>query len=465
MASGTSPLSGTGAKRLPATPVKALPLPRFSVSPSAAAITAIIVLTFAATVFITTSVSEGFNRYRTAVSLIRTRSDVNRDLLAEDSATNGYFNTHLPQFVTQYQAVAARTPHDIDRLDENATASGISETRVLVRDLRETYSTYTAAVGPLLNAPRVSDIDQEIPRKLQFKMRSILQDFESYARSMQDTTIRRVRGTVVGGSIALLCSAVALGLVGIFGDNARRREQRGLNRELDARNRELERSNAALQDFAYVASHDLQEPLRTVTSYTQLLQKRYGDRLGAEGAEFIGYATDAAKRMGQLIDALLEYSRVASSRAFEKVQSASELDVALRNLSSRIEENGAFIETGRMPLVRANPGQLALVFQNLVGNSLKYRSPERTPVVRIGAEHREDEWVFSVADNGIGIAPEHQERIFKMFQRLHARAEYDGTGIGLALVKRIVELHGGRIWVESTEGQGSTFSFTVKAVE
>src|SRR6185312_10339639 len=282
-------------------------------------------------------------------------------------------------------------------------------------------------------------------------------------RVYQDSVIRRVRLTVVGGSMALLLTIVLLGSLGIVAENARRRELHQLNTELDARNQELERSNAALADFAYVASHDLQEPLRTVASYTQLLKKRYASELGIEGAEFVEFATNAAHRMERLINDLLEYSLVTMARTFENVESASALETAMHNLSVRIEEHRARVECSVLPPVFANPGQLAIVFQNLLSNGLKYHADE-DPVIRIDAKPAASQWLFSVSDNGIGIDPEHQERIFKMFQRLHNRADYQGTGIGLALVRRIIELHGGRIWVESTPGGGSTFFFTVPGI-
>lgn len=433
------------------------------ISPSATAIVAIVALTLSATIFIYTSVAQGFHRYNAAITMIRTQREVLTDLLDEDTSANGYFNTRQRVFIAQYRKTAASTPHDIERLQTDAVASGLPVAALIVDGLKESYFQYTVDVKHLLTLPTVTDIDQEIPRKLQVAMRDDLGQFQGYAKELQDSTIARVRYTVLGGSLGLLLAAIALGLLGIIGESARRREQRALALELDARNRELERSNSALQDFAYMASHDLQEPLRTVASYTELLRKRYGTRLGSEGTEFIAYAADAAKRMELLITALLEYSRVASTRAFEKVESSTELDVALRNLATRIEESGAVIEAGAMPPVLATPGQLALVFQNLLGNALKYRA-DRSPVIHVGAELHGGQWLFSITDNGIGIAPEHQERIFKMFQRLHARSEYDGAGIGLALVKRIVELHGGRVWAESTAGEGSTFSFTIRSI-
>ncbi len=230
---------------------------------------------------------------------------------------------------------------------------------------------------------------------------------------------------------------------------------------LARKSEELARSNAELERFAYVASHDLQEPLRMVGSYVQLLARRYQGKLDADADEFIHYAVDGAERMRQLINDLLAYSRVSTrGREFAPVALGEALDDALANLRHALEENGATVEHGDLPTVEGDSSQLAQLFQNLISNALKFRS-EAPPRIRVEATRQDREWVVAVSDNGIGIAPEHFERIFIMFQRLHNREAYPGTGIGLALCKRIVERHGGRIWVESEPGQGSVFRFTL----
>lgn len=241
-------------------------------------------------------------------------------------------------------------------------------------------------------------------------------------------------------------------------------ERKRAEQELLKKTEELARSNQDLEQFAYVASHDLQEPLRAVAGPLQLLQRRYQGQLDARADEFITHAVDGALRMQKLIDDLLTYSRVGrSGTAFQLTSCAAALDQAQKSLSVVLEESSAQIHRGELPSVLAVPTQLALLFQNLVANAIKFRYSDRPVQIDIGAQRREDEWVISVKDNGIGIEPRYFERIFLIFQRLHSRAEYPGTGLGLALCKRIVEQHGGRIWVESIPGSGTTFSFTMKA--
>jgi len=234
---------------------------------------------------------------------------------------------------------------------------------------------------------------------------------------------------------------------------------RTLNRQSD----ELKRSNADLEQFAYVASHDLQEPLRMVSGFTGLLKRRYGGKLDADADEYIEFAVGGANRMQALINDLLSYSRVGREEVAGKpVNTQIALDQALANLQTAIEERSALVSSGQLPTVWADHGMLVRLFQNLIGNALKFCKTER-PMVRIQAEPRGGDWVFSVADNGIGIDAQYKDRIFMIFQRLHQQSEYPGTGIGLAVCKRIVERNGGRIWLESEPGKGTTFFFTLPA--
>jgi PAS domain S-box-containing protein len=231
--------------------------------------------------------------------------------------------------------------------------------------------------------------------------------------------------------------------------------------EIRQRVAELTRSNQELEQFAYVTSHDLSEPLRMVASYTQLLSRRYADKFDDDGREFIKYAVDGAQRMKQLIDDLLMYSRAGRAKVpMRQIRLDRSLDDALANLANAVERNGATIERGPLPELVCEKAGLTQVFQNLVGNAIKFRG-ESAPVVRIHAVEDEHFWTVSVADNGIGIAPEYFQRIFIIFQRLHARTKYEGTGIGLSICKKIVERHGGQISVTSGPGQGTTFSFTL----
>lgn len=228
---------------------------------------------------------------------------------------------------------------------------------------------------------------------------------------------------------------------------------------------ELERSNADLERFAYVASHDLQEPLRMVSSYTQLIARRYRGKLDSDADDFIAFAVDGVTRMQRLINDLLVYSRVSTrAREAKSTDAGAAVRAALANLSSVIEETGAIIEVGPLPRVVADDVQLTQVIQNLVSNALKFRTPDVVPRLTIRAAPGDDgHCVLSVQDNGIGIGADYFERIFVLFQRLHTREAYSGTGIGLAICKKIVERHGGRIWVESAEGAGSTFYFSLPA--
>ncbi len=223
----------------------------------------------------------------------------------------------------------------------------------------------------------------------------------------------------------------------------------------------MARSNKDLEQFAYVASHDLQEPLRTVIGFVQLLQKRYNNQLDAEANQFIDFTVDGAKRMEALIKDLLAYARVGShGKELAPTDAGTALRQALDNLNTRIHETAAEITCGELPTIRADNVQLVQLFQNLIGNALKFHG-ETPPKIRVDASRNEDHWRFTVRDNGIGIAPEALDRIFLIFERLHTRTQYPGTGIGLAICKRIVDRHGGRIWVESEPGQGATFSFTL----
>ena len=226
-------------------------------------------------------------------------------------------------------------------------------------------------------------------------------------------------------------------------------------------NQELARSNAELEQFAYVASHDLQAPLATIASYAQLLEKRYKDQLDTQASKFISNIVQGCTRMQTLIDDLLEYSRVGrSQKPFQLTDCNHAVQQAIANLQGAIRDTQAVVTVSELPAVMGDISQLVQLFQNLVGNAIKYRD-DAPPAVHITACKQKEKWLFSVSDNGIGIALQHQERIFQIFQRLHTQREYCGTGIGLAICQKIVQRHGGCIWVESEPGQGSIFNFTL----
>jgi len=223
---------------------------------------------------------------------------------------------------------------------------------------------------------------------------------------------------------------------------------------------ELARSNADLEQFAYVASHDLQEPLRMVTAYTQLLGERYRGRLDENADKFIGYASEGALRMQVLIQDLLAFSRVGKKEASKSFDCNDVVKETLLALTSAIEESGAVVTHGELPTLWADRTQIVQLFQNLIGNAIKFHGKE-PPTVSVQAEKVGEQWQFSVSDNGIGIEPQYAENVFVVFQRLHGRSDYPGNGIGLAICKKIVEGYGGKIWVESQGGSGSSFKFTM----
>lgn len=242
----------------------------------------------------------------------------------------------------------------------------------------------------------------------------------------------------------------------------RKQSEEQLHKTLD----ELVRSNAELERFAFVASHDLQEPVRTLVCYSQVLERRLGDRLEGDTRDYLDFVTDGAKRLQTLIRDLLAYSRVNHQDSpFTDVDAAEALSAARDNLAALIEENEAVIETGALPLVHGNPVQVSELFQNLIANGIKFAYPGRRPHIRIAAVPQDERWVFAVTDNGIGIEPDYFQQIFTIFKRLHTAHAYPGTGVGLAICKRIVERHGGRIWVDSEPDKGSTFYFTLEGTD
>ena len=240
-----------------------------------------------------------------------------------------------------------------------------------------------------------------------------------------------------------------------------REANNSLERKVRQRTAELESKNKELEQFAYVASHDLQEPLRTISGFVELLQKEYGDRLDGNGGKYLEYISQGSDRMKTLIKDLLDYSRIGREKEAMSLDSRQTLAEVLADLDKSIHESGARIRSAGLPVLRAYPTELKLLLQNLITNAIKFRHPDRLPEIFIEAVSEPAYWRFMVSDNGIGIEPQFLERIFIIFQRLHSRTRYDGSGIGLAHGKKIAELHGGRIWAESRPGQGTQFFFTI----
>jgi signal transduction histidine kinase len=333
------------------------------------------------------------------------------------------------------------------------------------------------AVGALLLGKRAAVI---------FGLLSMLTVLGAYYAEIKGYILYPMPASVDSMDWILLCFALGTGTLLLYfavhsineGFELAHRSTQALaesNRELQAsrdtlaqQSQELARSNAELEQFAYVASHDLQEPLRMVASYLKLLKRHYQGCLDAEADEFITYAVDGAIRMEALVNDLLKYSRVdIQGNPFAPTDCTEVLKVALINLQLIIEDTGARVFYADLPTVMADEIQLIQLFQNLIGNAIKFRGDD-PPEIHVAVEYNDrkvynetDQWLFSVRDNGIGLDPQQAERIFTIFQRLHTKQEYEGTGIGLAVCKKIVERHGGRIWVESKIGKGSIFFFTI----
>ena len=308
-----------------------------------------------------------------------------------------------------------------------------------------------------LAAPEVID---EIPGILKRIARGERVDHYQTKRKTKDGRILTLSLTV---SPIRDASGVVIGASKVARDMTERQQQEEALRTVNAA---LTRSNADLQQFAYSASHDLQEPLRMVATYSEMLQRKFGGQLGPAGDEYIRYTIEGALRMEQLLHDLRAYTQASTmeQEPSEDIDAGRVLDKALLNLDTVIKDSGASITRSDLPFVRMHEFQVQQLFQNLIGNSIRYRTAT-PPRIHIAAQRQGKEWLFSVQDNGIGIDPQYKEQVFGLFKRLHSSAEYPGTGMGLAICQRIVERAGGRIWVESQPGEGSTFFFTIPCRE
>jgi signal transduction histidine kinase len=385
------------------------------------------------------------------------------DVIDQETAIRGYAATHDRRMLVPY--FAARS--DIVANFADLEADGGGSLHPEVSEMERLYTFWRRVVGdPLIEQPdRPDRVAREIHGKfIVDRIRAAGRVARMKLDAILQETIRtsaRIRNVEIATVIVLV---ILFGAAGLTFVRERLKVEVRLREALAERNASLEHSNQSLEEFAYVASHDLQEPLRAISGFTQLLQDRYTGKFDAEADEFMGFIVDGTRRMQHLIDDVLQYSRVTThGRPLVPVDLMAVTRRAVQNLQSSLAATSAEIVYADLPEVEGDATQLIQLVQNLIANGVKYNAS--TPRVEITAK-RDDEsdWVISVRDNGIGIDPKYQDRIFRIFARLHTREEFGGTGIGLALSRRILERHGGRIWVESVEGHGSTFSFTLRPV-
>ena len=442
-------------------------------------------------------------------------------LVNEETGVRGYVLTGQPRFLQPYrdglaaQASAFAGLRSHERAVGAIAAGDIDRVRSRVQSWQRAY--VTPALTGVGKGPRPIVLEVEgkhlfdAVRSTLDKLQAALQAEDASARAKLNKAAAKlealliVAAILVGGGVlaagVLLRAAITRPLARLgreagrvaggefsrpLGNSGGAREIAQVGRQIDAMREqivaelatveaareqlhvqavELQRSNAELEQFAYVASHDLQEPLRKIASFCQALQQRYGGRLDERADQYIDFAVDGAKRMQTLINDLLALSRVGrSGREPERVELGDALADARRALATALHDSGATLEHGALPAVWGERSQLASLFQNLIGNAIKFRGA-KPPRIRIEARRQDDMWELSCLDNGIGIEPEYAERIFLIFQRLHTREAYDGSGIGLALCRKIVEYHGGRIWLDPERGEGACFRFTLPAIE
>lgn len=438
-------------------------------------------------------------------------------LLAQQNAVRGLLLTEAPEFVEEYEAGGRAVDEALARLpalvgDRADLAPRIEAIAGAARSWQEDFAAaeLRAVESDQVVPPSVVEASRAFFDGIRADVAALQADIREQAgraRSDLDDATRTLVISLVGAVVALLAVAatirIALGRwvtdpleqLGAEAEAVRRgnldrpievsgppeivalastveamrariqadlREVEQARMDLVETAEELLRSNRDLEQFAYVASHDLQEPLRKVISFSQLLQQRYGDQLDERADQYIAFAVDGARRMQVLINDLLAFSRVGRlSAELAPVELDDCARRAVANLSERIEQTGATVEVGELPVVDGEANLLAAVFQNLIGNAIKFHQPDVAPIVRVTAAELPEHWEVSVADNGIGIEPAYADRVFVIFQRLHTKDAYDGTGIGLALCRRIIEHHGGTIWVDTTVEHGTTIRFTL----
>ncbi len=413
--------------------------------------------------------------------------DVLSTMTDAETGQRGYVITGDESFLEPYQAAISLVDGKIQGLLDLTADDPYQQARIV--SLKTSVSDKLSELQRVIDIRRTQGAEAAqqavaagVGKGFMDDIRQVLGEMQAHENTLltnyaddNDNTSKRARGTF----FILLVVMIILLVSGYFmirrDSRARKKAEenlRVLNQELEQRvlertqqleeiNHELTRSNEELQQFAYVASHDLQEPLRMVASYTQLLARRYKGKLDSDADDFISFAVDGANRMQGLINDLLAYSRVGTKgKPFAPTDCNDVLEQALGNLHVAIEESGVVVTHDDLPMIMADSTQMVQLFQNLIGNAIKFKGKE-APHIEIKARKQDKEWLISVHDNGLGIDPQYADRVFIIFQRLHTRDEYPGTGIGLAICKRVVERHGGRIWVKSEPGKGSTFSFTL----
>ena len=430
---------------------------------------------------------ETSNRVNHSQQILRKLETVLSAVKDAETGQRGYILTGQPSYLEPYDLAAKTMPQQIAALrsltaDEPNQKQQLSFIEPLIQqkfaelhqtiDLRKTRGFDAAAQVVLTNQGKA--LMDRIRITIQQMQSQEFEQLQTWLKA-KDAQANQLQMTFLGG-ILLTLFAFYLVYRAVQQETRERKQAEvllnQLNEELEARvqertaelkeaNASLAYSNRELEQFAYVASHDLQEPLRAVNSYAQLIARKYQGNLDAKADKYIGYIMEGATRMQQLINDLLEFSRVGTrGKALKPTDCEVVLNQVTENLRIAIADHQAIITHDPLPTVMGDEIQLIQLLQNLIGNALKFRR-EEPPQVHISVKPGEREWVFSIRDSGIGIEPEYFDRIFTLFQRLHSRAEYPGTGIGLAVCKKIVERHGGRIWVESESGVGTTFHFTI----
>ena len=386
-------------------------------------------------------------------------------IVDEETGVRGFAATRDRVFLEPYVAAVQAVKPVLASLGAQFTRERFIAAAPAVADLRQSYEDWSTRVNePIIHAPPSATLSKtlQLGKVYVDRMRLDINRANAVAQSSIDRAAEETQRAVSTSVSAIVLFTALVGVAAIWLEYRQRTRLLTLQTELRDRNAALERSNASLQEFAYVASHDLQEPLRTIVSFTQLLQRRYGGKIDASADEFIAFTVDAAQRMQTLINDILQLSRVTTQgKPLVATDLAAVVARATTNLRETIAERSAVIQADSLPMVMGDASQLTQLMQNFIGNGIKYNRSE-PPVIRVSAEEVGTMWRVAVADNGIGISPEYHDKIFRIFQRLHSRSEFSGTGIGLALAKNIVERHGGTVSVASDEGKGATFYFTLR---